>query len=976
MAVTAKFSADFSSFYDAIRKADLELHDLGEAAFNVQTKLNNMVDKFSGRRLIQDSIAMATALELAGGASKLTASELERVGAKADEAIEKMKRIGQDVPPGLQKVSDLARGAAEEASRLGDAGKTAGTSWEKFTQGFDIQNAISNPLAAAKTASLGFTQSLTGVALAGAAAVAGVVALGGVLFKMSVDAAAVGAELDDLSDATGLSVPALDRLRNASAVLGKDLTQLTDVVFKLEQRMGEGGEKFEAALGKIGISTEQLKQAGPDHYLELIAAGLDGLNDPAERAAAGAAIFGKGYKDVAAILKDLPAALELSKDITLWTPEQAANAEKFEMQLASLKVHAEAFGASLGRDLIPWVEKFIDVSKNAASNFIDAKFGLAIKAVKLLGEAWRFAAEGISTYRGEQLQSNAIAADSQRSLDAYNTSITKRSLSLKDGAQILGRTIDTEHDARMAIIDLTRANEIHAGVLKATGDAQKKAAKEAKEAADAAAKATEEFNKQMHAEEGVARAASENVNFLVKSLHGLGEALPKLKDFGQFELDAAKGADSVSELTKNLWGLGAALEKMPLLSFGQSLVAGLQDQLAKIPSVLAQAFTGGGGVAGAVQAAGTGLGAMVGEAFGKKLGGTLGKAMGPVGAIAGAELGKSTSGILSNTLSGAAIGTMILPGWGTAIGAGVGAIVGIAKKAFNDAEKKINPLREAFVQINGGLAQLNAHAHDAGVTLDAMLNAKNAEQYQKAIEDLNAAFKFQDDAMATLLATAQKYGFTLEELGPALQRQELGKQAEEIYQDFQVLTAGGLDHIAVLTRMAEGVNTYIQNAAAMGTEVPASMELMLQQMIDLGLLTDKDGNKIEDLAGSGVTFSTTMTAGFKSVVEAVEKLAAAISGKLGTAIANIPSDVTVGVHFNVDNPDLARFGEPIMMARGGRGVVNKPTVFVAGENGPEPFAFGDAVGGGGDTAGMLSQILDALRAQPRAFRDAAMGAAV
>ena len=109
----------------------------------------------------------------------------------------------------------------------------------------------------------------------------------------------------------------------------------------------------------------------------------------------------------------------------------------------------------------------------------------------------------------------------------------------------------------------------------------------------------------------------------------------------------------------------------------------------------------------------------------------LGKAMPAVGAIAGAQLGKSTSGVLANTLSGAALGTMILPGWGTAIGAGVGALVGITKKAFNDAEKQINPLREAFVQLHGGLAALNLEATRAGASLTAMLDAKNPQQYRK-----------------------------------------------------------------------------------------------------------------------------------------------------------------------------------------------------------------------------------------------------
>ena len=82
-----------------------------------------------------------------------------------------------------------------------------------------------------------------------------------------------------------------------------------------------------------------------------------------------------------------------------------------------------------------------------------------------------------------------------------------------------------------------------------------------------------------------------------------------------------------------------------------------------------------------------------------------------------------------------------------------------------------------------------------------------------------------------------------------------------------------------------------------------------------------------------------MTAGFKSVVEAVEKLTAAISRGLGTAIANVPKDLTIGVHYNYDDlraPDVQQ------MASGGSGRVTKPTLFLAGEAGAEDYAFSGA----------------------------------
>lgn len=232
---------------------------------------------------------------------------------------------------------------------------------------------------------------------------------------------------------------------------------------------------------------------------------------------------------------------------------------------------------------------------------------------------------------------------------------------------------------------------------------------------------------------------------------------------------------------------------------------------------------------------------------------------------------------------------------------GVSAVATAFGKLFGlNAEKQINPIRQAFIDTAGGLAQLNARAHEAGVTLTALLNAKNPEQYKKAIDDLNAAFKFSDDAMATLDETAKRYGFTLEELGPAMQRQELDKQAAALLKDWTVLNAAGIDTVAITGRMAEGVNDYVRTAVRMGVEIPAAMKPMLQSMVDQGLLTDAAGNKIENLNDAGITWSQTMTEGFKSVVEEVRRLADAISGRLGVAIANIPKSITTDVDVNIN----------------------------------------------------------------------------
>jgi hypothetical protein len=228
-----------------------------------------------------------------------------------------------------------------------------------------------------------------------------------------------------------------------------------------------------------------------------------------------------------------------------------------------------------------------------------------------------------------------------------------------------------------------------------------------------------------------------------------------------------------------------------------------------------------------------------------------------------------------------------------AITSGIVGGIQILGKLFTDTEKQINPVRQAFVDMHGGLDALNRKAQQAGVTLRKLLDAKNPKAYEAAIRDLQEAFEFQNSAMQTLDQTVQKYKFSLEELGPALRMQELDKQAQGLFKDWQILAGAGIDLAAIGREMQVSINDFIQRAVATGTEVPAAMRPMLQSMIDMGLLTDAAGNVITSLEESGISFSQTMTEGFKSIVDEVKRLTEAIARGLGLAIESLPTHVPI-----------------------------------------------------------------------------------
>lgn len=353
MAITGYFGADFTEFNTAVKAADVELKAFTDDSAKVESQLTRMANTFTGQKIVQEATLMAEAIERVGGVSQLTAAELERVGRTAQEAIAKLKAGGQEVPPEIQKMADSV--------------KEAQGSWGSFVSSLNIETALKNPLGTAKDAftALAGEMGPTGLAIAGVGA--GVVAVGAEIFKLSEDAAAVGANLDSMSQKTGMSVPVLSRMQDVATVAGTSLETLTGTVFKLEQRMGENSKAFQDGLSKIGLSTEQLKAVGVDHYLETVAAGLLAIPDPAERAATGTAILGTSYKNVASVLGDLPRAMELVNDMPVWSPEQAAQAAEFEMQMKSLKLHLGETAMEIGKTFLPAVTAIVERLPGAIS---------------------------------------------------------------------------------------------------------------------------------------------------------------------------------------------------------------------------------------------------------------------------------------------------------------------------------------------------------------------------------------------------------------------------------------------------------------------------------------------------------------------------------------------------------------------------------------------------------------------------------
>jgi hypothetical protein len=103
------------------------------------------------------------------------------------------------------------------------------------------------------------------------------------------------------------------------------------------------------------------------------------------------------------------------------------------------------------------------------------------------------------------------------------------------------------------------------------------------------------------------------------------------------------------------------------------------------------------------------------------------------------------------------------------------------------------------------------------------------------------------------------------------------------------------------------------------------------------LVTGEDGWKAFGKAGLSAIAAIVEALADKAAIEAAENLALVLEGDLTKIPAMLQNTAVVGLAYGA-----AAAIRAIPMAEGGSGKVTKPTLFLAGEAGPESYAFGGA----------------------------------
>lgn len=958
--LSASFRANFSELYSELDKAKVRFKDLSTDATDVQKSVSAIADRFSGRNVIAQAAQMAEAIEQIGGAAMLTEREAARVNATLTQALQKAKLTGAPVTDEMKSL----------AAATADAGKQ-GTIYSKVMDGLG---------GAAKTAAASFAAMFAAQKIAEMA-------------KAIVD---FGGEMTDLASKTGLSTTALQQFQYAGGQVGVSLDTITGGVNQLQKRLAGDDKSAHAAIQQLGLSFNAFKALSPEQQFSTLAEKVGAIEDPMLRVKAATDLFGKaGVELLPALTKDFADLTEKANSLGIVMDEQTiASMDTLGDTVSDLGSVAFAALGKIIAPLIPLLSKLAEGAMVLAS-FLGDKLG---QAVTLIGDGLKWLANQWLSFEISFLSGVQKVADAVPGLNSLTGASDKlgSAIDVLKGMQVAlnaeqpktattTKAVAVEMDAASTLTKKQRAE------LEKYGEALTRVAGSAVPYSQTLATINGQTVEAVKYYLALGASASDLAN-----VYGLTDlqikAVQTSMELARREMElsskvvvgwSASLGTVGKQIDAYLPSIGRELGKIPTVvskalpevsnTFGKfkdlakSSVGGLND-------IFQKAFEGGGGIGGAVKSMAT----------------------------------QMTSGLLS-----------MIPAVGPILSQFSGAIVaGISKigSLFSNAGKKTNDLRDAFVSANGGLAALNEKAAQSGVTLDELLKAERPEDFQKAVQNLEAAFKASIDKMQADLEglqsklsdlegqmtptwqemeqAAKDFGVSVDALGPAFQQLKSNARATEIVDAFETMKRGGADVGGVLVGMQDELQKFVDDSIKFGTTVPENMRPLLDELVKSGRLTDDQGNKLKDL--SGIKFGEPVQDKFSKIADEITKVTDAIKelvDKLATAlpnaIRNVPA-VNVPVRFrtqdNTDTPDTTPDAAP--RALGSFGMTGRWWENFGGGklmrlHGTESVirpdqarAFADSVGGG-DTGGMVDELRNLRgdmmllpQALSRAVRDA------
>ena len=272
---------------------------------------------------------------------------------------------------------DLAKGLGSSLSGIESA---AGKAFGALDQGLGKVGQALGPIAEVLPGLPGGVSALAG-AFSGFVPVAGLLggvgvalgALGGIavgivggLVALGKSAANAGDELLVLSQQSGVSVENLSRFQYVSQQTDASVDKIVGSINKLGINLANGSKEANKAITSIGLSLADVKKLKPEDAFVAIVDGLGKIPGAGQRAAAGTAIFGKGWHDVSQLAaEDLRGLMaEADKFGATMSTELAVAGDRFNDTLGQLSTVVEGFKRAAGAGVLPVLIAFAEVLRD------------------------------------------------------------------------------------------------------------------------------------------------------------------------------------------------------------------------------------------------------------------------------------------------------------------------------------------------------------------------------------------------------------------------------------------------------------------------------------------------------------------------------------------------------------------------------------------------------------------------------------
>ncbi len=966
MALTAQFKADFSSFTDAVAKAQVSLRSFETGAASVEKSLNRMSNAFTGVKVVQDAKVMAAAVERVGGAATLTEAEMRKMTRAMADADTKMKALGQSSASSAAFMGAFQKSNQQTAESFRalftsqqSTIKANGESAESFRRLFTVTGAGATQvraLSAAQSALLG-TQSLLNSSIVryASAAVVGAAISSTLTYANSIET---------LAAATGAGIQGAQTLENIAVSTNTSVHALASGTNELARRLADGDKSAVSAMARLGINTREFVALRADQQFIAVAKALGNVSDQGQKAALAKDLFRNWQEVIVAMRSDVD---KLSTSVANMSDEDVKNIAAVKNAWDAALLAAQRYGAwvlsmAVPKGPSPWVSAAGERMGSAAfvgwgmgdggvpglppapgmpgqANLNRNKQGFIPIAQTFTSMTDVNAALGGQTL-DQQIAANVARIEHDTIIKAIQKAdaeglqfVWQRRLALNNIPNQFGSPLPADIKSSDTImrgassLDFNRWLTSQVPEMSSrsfgTGFSNVNESEFQKWFASAAQKYNLDPNPDspdgFYDWRGAFRAGA-SPEFLESTGHfhwpsdfkkpgheneivggfntRTGARVPGSTQASEQELiTMGWSPEAARQLTR---GTFAAPPTLPSSSINGITLGTGPVSLKGTSSIPKPGFFSGAmdpkllsdAVMGAVMGGGN---------VSASVGGTLagGAAERLMKTSIGTTLGKSLGGVMGS----------ILPGIGNILGALAGSAIG---RLFGGSEesKKVNPVRDRFFEDQGGLGAFNAKLGTDSFAKD-IFAAKTVEQYEKAIRSATKALDDYDQKQKDAEKTAKemahdadlwanrqntidsamaqygntvervdkllkKYKFTQAEAAPVQNQMHINQGSAELLNDWQMLIGIGVDESVVNKRFADPFSKMLSSAKKTGAELPSAMKPVLEKLLEMGLLTDGAGKKLEELGD--IKFGQTLPESLDALTRMVQNLIDTING--------------------------------------------------------------------------------------------------